>query len=104
MVDKMIKNSAILKPRNPTVRDAKDLCSRLRARSVLIITINDDTVSGASYANTKMDCRSAGYTLDHIIQSIEDETIPVWADPRIEQQIEHYEFARAVALGDSGEL
>jgi hypothetical protein len=63
----------------PTVRQAQAICDSVNARAVIVLALTGDSVMGASYGETKAECSQTGYTLDRIIEAIEDGTIPVWA-------------------------
>lgn len=61
-----------------TVSQAKALCEALNARAVIILALDKDNIAGASYGQTKAECRETGYTLDQIIDMIDDGRILVW--------------------------
>lgn len=64
--------------RNPTIADARAICDRLNARAVIVIALSDDNVCGASYGETRVECRQTAQTMDLIIREIEAGNIPVW--------------------------
>jgi hypothetical protein len=51
----------------------------LKARAVIILAFSEDNVNGASYGETKLECQQTGYTMDRIIEAIQEGEIPVWA-------------------------
>lgn len=55
---------------NPKISDAKAICQRLGARSVIIIALDGDRFAGVSYGETKAECSAAGRMLDRIIDRI----------------------------------
>ena len=68
--------------KHPTVHQAHAICDSVKARGVIVLAFSDDNVAGASYGETKVECKQIGYTLDRIIESIMDGKIPVWTgDP-----------------------
>lgn len=65
--------------KRPTVRQTHAICDSLNARAVLVIALSKDGVMAASYGETKLECQQAGYTLDKIVEALENGWIPVWA-------------------------
>ena len=65
----------------PTVHQAHTICDSLRtARAVIVIALDrDGKIAGASYGETKLECRQTAYTLDCIVDAMEAGRIPVWA-------------------------
>jgi hypothetical protein len=63
----------------PTITQAHAICDSVRARAVIVIALYEDTTCGASYGETKLLCKQAGFTLDCIMAALEDGSIPVWA-------------------------
>jgi hypothetical protein len=55
---------------HPTIRDAKAICDRLKARGVIVLVFSADNVRGASYGDTKAECTQMGYALDQIIDAL----------------------------------
>ena len=51
----------------------------MNARAVIVLAFSEDGIAGASYGETKRECGQIGYTMDRIIEAIENEQIPVWA-------------------------
>jgi hypothetical protein len=45
-----------------------------------VLVFTDDDVAGASYGETKAECKQIGYTLDKIIEAICEGRIPVWLE------------------------
>jgi len=64
--------------RNPKITDASKFCKVYGARAVIIVALDANTVAGASYGETKAECKMAAQTLDRIIDALVDGTIPVW--------------------------
>jgi hypothetical protein len=50
----------------------------VRARGVIVLAFAEDQVFGASYADTKIECKQLGHTLDEIVEAIENCKIHVW--------------------------
>ena len=61
--------------RYPTIRDARDIAKRLESDDVIILARVAGRIGGASYGQTKAQCRVAGRLLDEIINSIQDGAI-----------------------------
>ena len=72
--------------KRPTIRQTRAICESLNARAVLVIALSKDNVMGASYGETKLECKQAGFTLDKIIEAIENGWIPVWAERDVAQE------------------
>lgn len=71
--------------KRPTVRQTHAICDSLNARAVIVLAFSaDGMIAGASYGETRLECSQIGYTLDRIIEAIEDCQIPVWATERSE--------------------
>jgi hypothetical protein len=51
-----------------------------------VIALSKDGVMAASYGETKLECQQAGYTLDKIVEALENGWIPVWATPNRAQE------------------
>ena len=65
----------------PTISQARAIHSSLpECRAVIVLAFTDDDVAGASYGDTKAECKQIGYTLDKIIEAIRDGRIPVWLE------------------------
>ena len=66
--------------KRPTITQAKRLCHEMgdSVRAVIVLALYEDNVAGASYGENTILCKQAGYTLDKIIEAIEEEKIPVW--------------------------
>jgi hypothetical protein len=62
----------------PTIKQAREICDSVRARGVIVLAFAEDTVYGASYADTKVECKQLGHTLDQIVEAIENCEIRVW--------------------------
>jgi hypothetical protein len=62
----------------PKIMHARQVCSQINARAVIVIALNEESVAGASYAQTKEECGEAGKTLDEIIDLIERGEIKTW--------------------------
>jgi hypothetical protein len=58
--------------KSPTVRQAHDLCDLLKARAVIVLAFSEDNIAGASYGETKPECKFAGFTMDQIITAIQE--------------------------------
>ena len=65
--------------KRPTVRETHAMCESLKARAVIVLAFSEDGIAGASYGETKLECQQIGYTLDRIVEAIEDGQIPMWA-------------------------
>lgn len=63
----------------PTVHQARRICESLKARAVIILALSEDGVAGASYGQTKLECKQTAYTLEVIMEGLEEGDIPVWA-------------------------
>ncbi len=66
----------------PTISQARALCDILKARGVIILAFEHGDVSGASYGETRLECRQTGKTLDCIIEDIANGRIPVWGNDK----------------------
>jgi hypothetical protein len=65
----------------PTISQARAIHSSLpECRAVIVLTFTADDVAGASYGDTKTECKQIGYTMDKIIEAICDGRIPVWLE------------------------
>jgi hypothetical protein len=64
----------------PTIADAKRIAERVRARGVIVLAFDEDAFCGASYGETKHECRQIGRLLDRIVRQIESEELEVWDD------------------------
>ena len=72
--------------KRPTVNQTHAICDSLKARAVIVLAFGQDgQLAGASYGETKLECRQTGYTLDWIIKALEDGRIPVWATAESEK-------------------
>ena len=65
--------------KQPTVHQAHGICDSVKARGVIVLAFSGNNVAGASYGETKAECKQIGYTLDLIIEGIMEGRIPVWA-------------------------
>lgn len=65
--------------KRPTVRQTHAICDSLNARAVIVLAFSADGVAGASYGETKLECKQTGYTMDRIIEALENGQIPVWS-------------------------
>ena len=72
--------------KHPTITQARTICEALGAtyttdpvRGVIVLAFSRGNVAGASYGETKAECKQVGYTLDRIIEYIMGGLIPVWA-------------------------
>jgi hypothetical protein len=54
------------------------MCDSLKARAVIILAFDEDSVAGASYGETKLECSQAVGTMNHIVEELEEGRIPVW--------------------------
>ena len=64
----------------PTVRQAHAICDSVKARAVIVIALGSDgTIAGASYGETRLERKQAGYTLDCIVDAMESGQIPIIA-------------------------
>jgi hypothetical protein len=50
----------------------------VKARGVIVLAFSGDNVAGASYGETKAECKQIAHTLDLIIVDIMEGCIPVW--------------------------
>lgn len=64
--------------KRPTVHQAHGICDAVKARAVIVLALYDDHVAGASYGETAKLCKEAGYTLDCIVDDIEQGRTPIW--------------------------
>ena len=62
----------------PTITQARRICDELKARGVIILAFTEDNFAGASYGETRGECRQLGVTLDAIVDDINAGRIPVW--------------------------
>ena len=65
--------------KRPTVHQAHAICDSVKARGVIVLAFSDDNVAGASYGETKAECKQIAFTLDEIIEAIQEGQIPIWA-------------------------
>ena len=65
--------------KQPTVHQAHGICDSVKARGVIVLAFSKDKVAGASYGETKAECKQIGYTLDQIIEDLRGGRLPVWA-------------------------
>jgi hypothetical protein len=56
--------------RNATINDAKELAYSLQKRGVLILTLSEGKVAGASYGMDRKTCAAMGRLLDWIVDKI----------------------------------
>lgn len=63
----------------PTVHQAHAIRDLLKVRAVIILALSEDNVAGASYGETKKECKETAYTMDRIIEDIQEGRIPVWS-------------------------
>ena len=61
-----------------TIQQARAICAANQARGVIILAFTADSVGGVSYGDTKAECKQLAYTLDNIIDKINEGHIPVW--------------------------
>ena len=66
--------------KRPTVRQTHAICDSLNARGVIVLAFSEDNVAGASYGETKCECKQLAYTMDRIIADIQEGRIPVWPE------------------------
>ncbi len=65
--------------KTPTISQARTICESVGARAVIVIALDrDGNILGSSYGKTKLECRQTAYTLDCIVDTMEDGYIPVW--------------------------
>lgn len=64
----------------PTISEAKRICERIGARGVIVLAFDEERFTGASYGETKHECRQVGRLMDRILREIEEERIEVWDD------------------------
>lgn len=84
----------------PPVRQTHAICDSLNARAVIVLAFSKDGIAGASYGETKLECGQIGYTMDRIIEAIEDGCcIPVWATRESEAVMAARIVREAVAEG-----
>ena len=74
--------------KRPTVSQAHAICEAVRARGVIVLAFDEDQVFGASYADTKIECKQLGHALDEIVEAIENCKIHVWQIGDTEAAIE----------------
>jgi hypothetical protein len=84
--------------KHPTVHQAHAICEAVKARGVIVLAFSEDQVFGASYADTKIECKQLGHTLDEIVEAIESCKIHVWQIGDTESAIE--EQNRMIAYQD----
>ena len=64
---------------NPTISQARTIQRSLPGcRAVIVLAFSADNVKGASYGDTKIECKQIGYALDVIVEKICEGKIPVW--------------------------
>lgn len=66
--------------KRPTISQSSSICASLKARGVIILAFSADNVAGASYGETRAECKQMGYTMDCIVDAINEGRIPVWED------------------------
>lgn len=67
--------------KRPTIQQTHAICDSLKARGVIVLAFSEDGVAGASYGETRGECKQLSYTLDCIIDAINEGRIPVWGRP-----------------------
>ena len=82
--------------KQPTVHQAHAICDSVKARGVIVLTFSADNVAGASYGETKAECKQIGYTLDRIIEDLMEGRLPVW---ETEQSIKARQRREAIEEG-----
>lgn len=65
-------------PKHPSISQARVICDAVKAKAVIVLALYDDRVAGVSYGETKQLCAESGYTLDCIVEAIEQGRIPIW--------------------------
>ena len=80
----------------PSIRQAHEICDSLKADAVLIIALSQDGVKAASYGETRLLCKQAGYTLDYIVDALLDGRIPVWTTAETEKARLDAQAARVI--------
>lgn len=65
---------------NPTIKQARTICDALKARGVIVIAFSGDNFAGASYGETRGECKQIGHALDQIVNAINAGKISVWAE------------------------
>lgn len=91
----------------PTVHQAHAICDLLKARGVIVIAFTPGGLAGVSYGETKLECKQLAYTLDRIVEDIEDGRIPVWAtqeSANLPAGNPEWAANRRRAAGDKGRL
>ena len=67
-------------------QDCRALTLKFKARGVVVLLFDAETISGASYGMTKRECREMGDLLDRLVGLLETGSVAVWAqEPRGEQ-------------------
>ena len=64
--------------KTPTISQARAICEALKVRGVIVIALSEDNIAGASYGETKLECKQTAFAMDLIIKSLETGAIPVW--------------------------
>lgn len=60
-----------------TVRQTHAICDSLNARAVIVLAFGEEgQLAGASYGETKLECSQIAYTMDRIIEGLDDGSIP----------------------------
>ena len=64
--------------REPTITQAKRICEAVKARGVIVIAFDEESVAGASYGETKPECKDMGVLLDAIVADIQSGRLQPW--------------------------
>lgn len=65
---------------NPKVLMARSIGESVKAQGVIVLCFSRDKVVGASWGETKADCKQIAHTLDSIMEDLLDGKIPVWVN------------------------
>ncbi len=63
-----------------SITEARQICEKLGARGVIVLSFSEDNIAGTSYGATRAECSDLGRTLDAIVDEISSERIGVWSD------------------------
>ena len=64
--------------KQPTISQARAICDAVKARGVIVLAFSKDNVAGASYGETKAECKQLARVMDDMILSIQMGDIQVW--------------------------
>ena len=64
--------------REPTINQAKRICEAIKARGVIVLAFDEEAVAGASYGETKPECKDMGVLLDGIVALVQSGELQPW--------------------------